>query len=509
MNLPGTPFFRIFYLTIGVLILVFLFLNWSELSEPVNPSLGTPGTPKPAFEHTRQIEMAWIDKAFPQLDYLLAPVSPLPCPAGIQDIPATIRDKIQLAIDAEKAGDFQYSKRLLAPLIKADSTHWLPVLTLVVLYAKHNEERYALQVLENYLNARLNFIKASTEQSTQSAVIHLFYMYGLLRLKTAQYYGNYDLLWESFKRPIGMSKLLISGPKASKQPIPKPGCGAKKKLTTYALYNNLIVGYIKTKNFRATRNQRKRECKRSYSQALDKNPLFSVLKALCPSNHIEEYWVWAISNAETLLATAHEPPDSLLSFNLMLLIDSVIQRGDQAADVQNALLRKRDDMRRLSLNEWQSAPREYKSILASSLAKLATTAAVNHGDEMPTDIESYLTEKQAEVIKAIRLTVSIRNGDYIDWLTKRRDKIKHELGTRADEWLEAMDKDIPHTLWGMSWQPDKVVELVGIWIVSHIKGLAIFFSAILVWSLGYWFERQLRSRKALFTSFYQLEASRR
>ncbi|MEN8215617.1 MAG: hypothetical protein ABFS56_04440 [Pseudomonadota bacterium] len=499
MNLPGTPFFRIFYMTIGVLILVFLFLNWSELSEPVNLSSGTP---KPAFEQARQIEMAWIDKAFPQLDYLLAPVSPLPCPAGIQDIPATIRDKTQLAIDAEKAGDFQYSKRILAPLIEGDSTHWLPVLTLAVLYAKHNEERYALPVLENYLKARLDLIKASTEKSTRSAVIHLLYMYGLLRLKTAQHHGNYDLLWESFKRPIGMSKLLISGPKASKQPIPTPGCGAKNKLTTYALYNNLIVGYIKTKNFRATRNQRKRECRRS--QALDKNPLFSVLKVLCPSNNIEEYWVWAISNAETLLATAPEPPDSLLSFNLMLLIDSVIQRRDQAADVQNALLRKRDDMRRLSLNEWQSAPKEYKSILASSLAKLATTAAVNHGDEIPTDIESYLTEKQAEVIKAIRLTVSIRNGDYIDWLTKRGDEIKHELGTRADEWLEAMD--IPHTLWGMSWQPDKVVKLVGIWIVSHIKGLAIFFSAIFVWIFGYWFERQLRERKALFTSFYQLEA---
>jgi len=457
MKLPDTPLaHKIFYLMIMIItILIFVLGFWLLDKRP------TEIVPvKISFEKAQKIEKNWIDKAFPQLDYLLAPVSPLPC------------------IQTQRA---------------------LKVLTSVIRSAKDNEEQYALQILEKYLNTNWNRLKASRQRTTRSALIHLGYMYGWLRIKTGQYLGNYDLLWGSLKRPIGVSKFFIQYKHHTtrNQSIPKPGdCSGADKLTTYALYNNLIVAYMKSKNFKATRQERNRECRRSAtwreSQTFEEKPLLFVMKKLCPSNDIDEYSIWAISNAESLFKQELEPPDSLLNINLMLLIDSIIQRGDQTVEVQNALLQKRELLRRLSFKNWDSAPIEYKRIVASSLVRLA----INNPSEIPTDINSYLNEEQAQVIEAIRFTTDLREGDSdsIHWLTKRRDKIKEKLGTRADEWLNTIKL------------PPEIV-IVKFWNgLSDYKWIMMIISLLVIFLWGYSRADRAKERKILFTSFYKTEA---
>jgi len=487
MKLPGTPLDHIwFYFTMMIItILVFVF-GFGLLEK--GPQIET-GTVEISFKKALKIERNWIDKVFPQLDYLLAPVSPLPC-IKIKGIARAIRQKTQKALDFENAGDFQRAKQILS-----GSKHWLPVLTLVILSAKHNKEQDALQFLEKYLKANWKKLKNSKQRTTRSALIHLGYMYGWLRIKTGRYFGNYDLLWGSLKRPIGVSTFFIERPTTRNQSIPKPGgCSGAHKLTSYALYNNLIVAYMKTKNFNATRQERNRECRRSAtwreSQTFEEKPLLFVMKKLCPSNNIEEYWIWALTNAESLFKQELEPQDSLLNINLMLLIDSIIQRGDQTVEVQKALSQKRELLRRLSLKNWASAPKEYKSIVAPSLVRLA-----NNLNEIPTDIDSYLNEEQAEVIEAIRFTTDIREGDYsIQWLTKRRDEIKEKLGIRADDWINAIKL------------PPEIV-IVKLWNgLSDYKWIMMIISLLVIFLWGYWRAGRAKERKILFTSFYKIEA---
>lgn len=520
MKLPGTPISRTVYVIIVILIGIW-FLIPNPLEKTQEPE------PKPvqpiSFKHAPKIEKAWINQAFPQqLDYLLAPVTPLPCPTtrlGIK--PPKLRNQIQQAINAEKTGHYQDSKRILKSLIRTYPDRWFPVLTLSILSAKHHEESSVLPVLENYLNARWDNLLTLKSNDSKSAVIHLLYMYGLLRLKTGQY-DHDKLLWRSLKFPLGRSilkSLGISGP--SNKPIQKPGCSAHNgnELTTHALYSNLIVGYLKTKNFEATPYERKRECKRAYDdQPLDTNPLFPVLRKLCPSLGVEEYWIWVISNAELLLSNADEPSDSLLNFNLMLLIDEVIKRFAHPDDIQNALLQKRDHLRRLSISQWSLAPAEYKKVLALSLAKLATTAAVEQADNIiPADMDRDLTNEQAKVIKAIRFTVRIRNSDSIrkDWQNNAlRNEIRQKLGTRANEWQNAMDKDLGILGWKIwNWDKDNWLVFWHIawdWVIYLFYTLMPiiiipFFSLWIVYRVVAWLTILHREYKAFFRSFYHAD----
>jgi len=474
MKLPGTPPEHTwFYLTIiAITVLGFTLLEKTRQGTKTIPI-------DISFENARKIELDWIDKAFPQLDYLLAPISPLPCIT--KDIPSAIRKKTQKALDAESAGKFHRAKQILN-----GSNHWLPVLTLAILSTKHHQEQYALQTLEKYLKANWNRLKASRQQSIRSALIHLGYMYGWLRIKTGQYLGNYKLLWDSLKRPIGLSKFFIDSPTTRKQPIPG-GCSDAQKLTSYALYNNLIVAYMKTKNFKASRRELNGECRRSASwresQTPVQKPLLLLLKKLCPSNDIDEYLIWAVSNAERLFAQTPEPPDLLLNINLMLLIDTIIQRGDQTS----ALLQKRELLRSLSLKNWASAPKEYKTIAASSVVRLAI-------NNLSADIKSYLNEEQLQVLEAISFTTTIREGDSIHWLTKRRDEIKDKLGSRADEWINAVE--LPFGIAITNWY-------------DNYKWIIMITIILIILIIAYWRAETARERNRLFTSFYKIEAARR
>jgi hypothetical protein len=517
LKLPDTPLIKMSYWSIVAGILLYSFITpWQDIPHETTPKPAPPIITDTFFKEARKIEMAWINNTFDlELDYLLAPVSPLPCPNNISDIPEGIRAQTQQAINTAQIGQFTQSIGLLNSLVRDESAHWLPVLTLAELYAQHNQDMVALQILERYLDANarqtlINQLRQNQDQSedTRIYMVHLLYMNALLRLKTQQYHSDH-LLWGGLKYPLKFSKQLGLIPTSNKQPIQTPGCSYDANdLTTYALYNNLIVGYLKTQNFIASQSLWQNECKRKYgAPPLNKNPLFPILDDLCSGNRkMETYWEWTISNAESLLTMAPTPQDSLLSFNLMLLIDSLIQRGDQVAnqDVQQALSQKKEEMLNHSLSEWESAPEGYKQILGPSLAKSATSIAVNQGGNIPTNLELYQTDEQAsKVIKAIRLTVSIRNGDPIQWLTTRRGEIKQTLEKRADEWLNAMDKYITNH------PPEKgqlnKVKLIGIWLSYNKNKLAILFSIIPILLLGKWTEKQIREGKALFTSFYGQE----
>jgi hypothetical protein len=415
----------------------------------------------------------------------------------------------------------------------------------------------AHQATINEIQSAAVLRQGSTAQSdaTVLAAVHLLYMDGILRLTTGKY--SSDALWDSLKRPIAILNLLSrrgligyqpNDPRTRKQPIPTPGCAAEdgSELTTYALYNNLIVGYLTAKNFSATRAQRERECRRSYrNQPLDQNPLFAVLQHYCRSDQVEEYRIWAISNAEQLLEKAPEPPDLIVSFTLALLTDSARQRG-QPPQALKALKKKRDALFLVALREWKTAPPAYKKILAPNLVGLtASTAGQQDGFTPLPSIEFYLTDVQAQVIKATHFTTQLRDGDST-LLFKQPEQLKPQIGqtlgeARADPWLKAAAQDFAAALKRYadakhmsddertslyqavrnSLPPEAISPVLKSgflspllsWVKSDrlIYAICITFAtfcAFGVWLLGRWLEIQLCEWKALFTSFYRIEADR-
>lgn len=275
------------------------------------------------FDATRRVERGWVDQALPA-DYVATLVVEPPCrlenePAWSAAAFAAFQTKDESAL-AELAADHPGS--------------WLPPLLWSQLLIEKGALPRALEVLRRFASGPSYKRLAESRglpADDQRAMIHLWHRLAYLQLETRS--RDPKIFWQSLKNPIGRVKVLSSSGAAG---LPKdaptwdphrlfaPGCGSTG-LSSFDLYNNLLVAYLEVPGFQEAKKGREQEFARAYADPPEQNPWQAALeRARQQELGRREGFVWAISNAEKLLRDRRAnrlglPEHPPLAFNLALL----------------------------------------------------------------------------------------------------------------------------------------------------------------------------------------------
>ncbi|MEM1204335.1 MAG: hypothetical protein AAGN66_13975 [Acidobacteriota bacterium] len=504
------------------------------------------------FERARAVERDWIDQAF-GAHYSLAPPVQAPCPEGLTGVPRSLRTSVRNAMGSP-------SDDALAQLTAQYPDAWLPPLALAHRLLGEGKNAAARRELAT-LYGRSKFQRLAggsrLDDEELRAAIHVLHALGYAQMETNSQDPGY--FWKLVKNPIGRVRLLSEGggtdrrrgtPTWSKHRIRAPGCatGNGPVLTSFDLYNNLIVAYLVTPGFQESPARRDREFRRDYSDPLDENPLQHLLRRAV-ERHLgdREGWVWALSNAEVLLrdrrANGQGPPeDSRLSLNLASLAlqaESLIEDGE--VELEQALWRQ---VEVLTVAAGASALPEDPKV-AAALGRLRLLVAGRNGDALPRDAASLRTrwnDPQRGAADAAEAAVFARSGS--DGLAAALSgEVPDPLGKRSAAWLEALrrdaagavaagalseadaglrarearrarrllaDAEAPRALGELEatlpWGPrlKQMASVAGRSLPSRLA--AALAVAALVWLAVRRVALELRFRKALWTSFYRLEA---
>jgi len=518
------------------------------------------------------VERQWIDEAFPE-HYLPAPVTHLPCPTGIRAAaPASLRISEALAVAEDGRVDDAVAK--LGELDQQDSSGWVAGLALGALLVRHGRLSEAETVLERVYDRQAvqSTIREAVATAAQNrwqsgpatedvrGAIHLLHAFGYVQIAT---HRGGDKLWHALKNPIGCAKLLaLRGatdrlrrmPTWAEHRLRAPGCqDAADSLTTLDLYNNLIVGYLRNRDFEETPERREREFARGYDDPPEKNPLQTILRSAAEQFDPErEYWVWAISNAERLLKQRRqsgtgELTNARLAYNLAALTESAV--AESPPEARQALLDQERSLLKVAYDRRQTiSPRQLPE-LDQGLVRLTLAEAVRTGrlKSLPDEVTAHLTAAQQDVARALGFALVKRRQPeaLLPVATGNDDEgARHALGGRAAAWLGAARRDLAASLalrgsevpreeklWWVWWardiltpedaKPDELValekELGFLWRLKPrnllragaVPPLFAALVGILVWALSYWVTLQLRQRRDLLTSFYRIEAKNR
>lgn len=409
--------------------------------------------------------------------------------------------------------------------------------------------------LQNDVSAAVHSASTSfTSPSTTDVLgaVHLLQTWAYVLLKDN---ATGPTLWRALKHPIGYTDLLsrrgVVGPLRgeytwSRITIRWPGCDSTREdLTTYHLYNNLILGYLKNPEYRDSGDRREREFARTYDDPPDVNPLLAVLeKRRKEPPEGREGWRWAISNSERLIRklTLHQNRDSLqappwLAANLAQILDSA--RIETDPPVVGPLLNQRDAMITAAEHGELDVAPEQRQDLALALARLQLLRAID-GEGPPRVspwIDLHLDSTQRSVVQAVShatrwrrdpdvLVAALANRAPTDSLAvqdpdawsaaARHDLSRHfaRIGAAAASrergaWVRrargmlAAGDPVPPELRELEADKDVVRLLQQYPPLAFGVGLVASFPflAYLAWLLG--------RREALWVSYYRIEAGER
>ncbi len=519
-------------------------------------------------ERTPVVEVGWIEEAFPPR-YLTSPPGALPC-ASRTNAPRRTRAAVETALVEARRGETQVAMDRLQRL---GDRHWLPplVLGLLLLDSQTEAAQAEFAQTENVSRSQLVLVRAverqgirpSDNEQTLRAQIYLMQATAFLQIEHDRADDN---LFTYVKNPIGFTKLLVqrgrladvqSMPTWSQLEIAPPGCppGTRGALSTYDLYNNLLVAYLKSPDYEETQSERDDEFKRTYRDSPVSNPLLMVLREVQQDLTGGENWVWAISNAERILRwNPASPNDARLSYNLAALLDSALPHTPDAA--RASLLQRRDDLHQAALDLRDQLQAGERAELVVGLLRLDLLRAARQSRQPDALLLDAATLTSAQQRTADQLLAALARRIHPEQLASTftqagRTDASHtqvgvELGERATDWLAALRWDTASTLGQIGLDrreeldsaqlltyaqtgyalldgqtaPPALAELRGLvddwrrwllpdsvrlaWqILATVLALAVF---LLLWRELHWIAVLLRRRKALLTSFYRLEA---
>jgi hypothetical protein len=280
---------------------------------------------------TGKLEQSWVGEGF-TTGYLMAPVGPMPCGGETE---AILRE-----------GDAESRIEQLAALHDARPEDLLVALALgtqLIETGRYPEaERVTTESLERTSDDEQVIAAARSAGSTLdlgdtsvSTVIHLHHALGVARLSQSAT----EPPWKSLKNVIGSVKTLsrrrLMGttrgqPAWSRLLIAAPGCtstaetNGKPALSSYDLFDNLIVAYMRGKyrGYPGIERDREREFGRApknYPSALHQLLLAQVERARA-NEWKDEAQLWALSNVEQVIDW-RLPDDARLAVNSVQVID--------------------------------------------------------------------------------------------------------------------------------------------------------------------------------------------
>lgn len=486
---------------------------------------------------TRGIERGWVDQALPA-DYLPALVLEPPC--RLENAP----EWSAAAFAAFRGQD----EKVLAELAADHPGSWLPPLLLSQVLAERGAEPRALDVLRRFA-AGPGYRRLAESRSLpvddQRAMIHFWHRLAYLQHQTNS--RDTRLFWQSLKNPIGRVKVLSAAGAAG---LPKdaptwdehrlypPGCSSAR-LTSFDLYNNLLVAYLEVPGFQETKKSREQEFARGYRDSAEQNPWQAALeRARQQELGRREGFVWAISNAEKLLrdrrANRLGPPENAhLALNLALLAS---EAAALAPEVREPFWQQIGNL----IDQAASGPAT--ADFGAGLARLRLLRQI----ELP-GVGGILPSPPAagaavtDTIARVTAAAAVRRDPAAILAILDGEKKLPELGEAASAWRTALRQDVAaaiaarvppsaspsareaaveearRVLRGAS-PPRELSELEASlplaarlgsgWGGAPFRLFASLLAAAVLFLLWHLAERELLCREYLFTSFYRREAER-
>lgn len=426
--------------------------------------------PVPAMR-TAEVERGWVAEGFSS-EYLVAPVGPMPCAAVADAVSPYERNTIQEAIAAANQTDEDVRIEQLAAISDSASGNLLVAQmlgTALIEAGRYPEaERVLTQALERSQEdetiiraARVN-TSLDLDDRAVSTVIHVHHALGVARLSQS----SAEPPWVSLKNVIGSVKPLArrrllgttrGEPAWSRLRITAPGCAAggnTRALSTYDLFNNLVVGYMRGKFTGSVRDRSNEFTRRrkTYPNGVHRLLLAQVERARA-NNWQNEAQLWALSNVEQVL-DFRMPDDARLAFNSVQIIDWWTSAERCPADVCTAELmgeiaKTRDQLveqifRRRNVDDEQRGPfaRGAVRMLATSSLDRARVAdaARSMRDWLPpaerTTLEDLLNADAARRALPHYLFAPPAENEPKD------EPPYAKLGPRADKWRTAAMSDV-------------------------------------------------------------------
>lgn len=519
----------------------------AALSESAREELASLAVPARA---TAKLERAWLSEGAASNEYLIASNVPMPC-EGVSSDPAVVE-----AFAASREPDPALRTERLEAIADEAPDNMLVALIHGTQLIGTGEYARAEQILARTLN-RTNdderIIESAKAQGSTldlddhrvSTVIHLHHALGVARLARAS--GTPP--WVSLKNVIGSVKTLsrrrIAGATRdqavwSRLPIVAPGCTGitDTTLSTYDLYNNLIVAYMKG-NFAGAELEREKEFSRPRTS--EASPLRALLNAevkkTAEAEWRNESQLWALSNVEQVIdwRLPAVPDDARLAFNSVQVIDFWTKGEERGLGLL------RDRLIEQMFRRRNVAPDQRSAFAKGALRMLATSnidrASIANDAAL---VREWLQPQDARALDDFLAADAARNA-LPRWLVAREEDQEPphaKLGPRAEAWYAAALTD--YAAAAARWaagrpaaeQGDAIVairrmlassaapaELVALengrgwrerlWLrlaaTSWFWAAMAALLAVVVWFVLVWILVHIRERRLLHTSLYNVE----
>jgi len=516
-------------------------------------------------------EKLWLAEAFPEKDlYLPAPPVLSYCLYSLENVDLEHATEVRVAVGNGDASGLQEIHR--------EDGNWLTGLALGNLLVRKGRISDAAQLFDR-LMSRSRGRRTKMEEAQAAArggrpwegpgtgelttLIYLVQASGYVKILNQQK-GDDDLWW-TLKSPIAGGKLIYAREQGLlvdkvidgyELELPLDCSGAQ--LSSYDLYNNLIVGYLRVADFQGTPERRREEFNRSYTDPPAQNPLQALLRQEVPTiekEPVRESWVWALSNSERLLRDRLRerrgyPQNARLAINLAGLIESAVERTPP--EILDALLQQQFELLAVANEQRDRLTDEAeRKIFDRALVRLNLLAAARQPRPLQTPPEVFAAldsaqKKSAGLVQAAQA----QRGDPVRWVQLAAGEVEEselnrlglQLGPHRAPWLSALRQDLAAALARradglevaeqrrmeqlagalLEWRDPTPSELSLLrerlgWAAQLEGFLRSPWGALLVatlaagvaWYLLHWLAVQLQLRRELFSSFYRIEVEQR
>lgn len=423
---------------------------------------------------TAAVEQRWVaDEGF-RAEMLVAPVGPQPCPAVAEAAPAHERAAVREGLQALSVADEDVRIEQLAAVNDTSRGNLLVAMMLgtqLVQAGRHSEaERVITQAFdstgadEQIINAARVNASLDLDDIGVSTVVHLHHALGVARLSQS----SSEPPWKSLKNVIGSVKPLArrrllgttrNQPVWSRLIIAAPGCAANGpggvSLSTYDLYNNLILGYMRGK-FVADDGQRSKEFARpaaTYPSALRKLLLGQIERARA-SGWQNEAQLWALSNTEQII-NERMPDDARLALSSILVIDWWTARDHCPPDLCNEDLlgdirATRDELIEHAFRR-RNVAQDQRASFAKSMVGLLASSTLDRSrvKDAAISMREWLPPRERQTLDDL-VTADTARTALPKWVYAPRGETGEEpaeppqakLGPRAERWYAAALTDL-------------------------------------------------------------------